>query len=81
MQGPPMDWFRHRDGALWCEDVPLAAVAARVGTPAYVYSARTLAHHVEALRAAFAPADPLICYAVKANGNLAVLRRLLDAGT
>ncbi len=76
-----MDWFRHKAGRLHCEDVPLDAIAERVGTPTYVYSARTIEHHVEALRSAFAAVNPLICYAVKANGNLALLRVMREAGT
>jgi diaminopimelate decarboxylase len=75
-----VDHFHHDDGQLWCEGVPLDALADEVGTPAYVYSAATMRAHVEGLRSAFVGLDPLICYAVKANGNLAVLRVLQDAG-
>ncbi len=75
-----MDSFDHRDGRLWCEQVPLDDLAAEVGTPAYVYSANTMRTHVARLRAAFAGLDPLICYAVKANSNLAVLEVLRRAG-
>lgn len=60
--------------------MPLDALARAVGTPAYVYSSATIRHHVAALREAFAGLEPLICYAVKANGNLAVLRLLADLG-
>jgi diaminopimelate decarboxylase len=75
-----MDHFQHRDGRLWCERVPLADLARRVGTPAYVYSSATVRDHVAGLRRGFAGLDPLICYAVKANGNLALLRLLRDLG-
>lgn len=75
-----MDSFHHKDGGLWCEDVPLSAIAADVGTPAYVYSAATVRGHVAGLRKAFEGLDPLICYAVKANSNLALLKRLKDLG-
>lgn len=75
-----MDRFRHHRDRLWCEEVPLDVLARRVGTPAYVYSAGTVRDHVRRLRAAFADLDPLVCYAVKANGNLAVLRVLLEEG-
>jgi diaminopimelate decarboxylase len=68
-----VDYFLHKDGRLWCEDVPLDRLAEEVGTPAYVYSRRTVAEHVRKLREAFAELDPLVCYALKANGNLAVL--------
>lgn len=76
-----MDFFRHDQGQLWCEGVPLAAIADRVGTPTYVYSASTVRHHLAAIRDAFQAVNPLICYAVKANGNLALLRLLREAGT
>ena len=75
-----MDYFRHRDDRLWCEDVPLDRLAEEVGTPAYVYSKRTILEHVAKLKAAFAPLDPLVCYALKANGNLAVLDLVRRAG-
>jgi diaminopimelate decarboxylase len=75
-----VDHFEHRDGRLWCERVPLDALARAVGTPAYVYSASTMRHHVAGLRQAFTGLDPLICYAVKANANLAVLGLLAAQG-
>ena len=60
--------------------MPLDALARSVGTPAYVYSASTMRHHVAALKQAFVGFDPLICYAVKANSNLAVLKLLAGEG-
>ncbi len=75
-----VDHFDHHDGRLWCEQVPLDELAAEVGTPAFVYSASTMRDHVSRLREAFEGLDPLICYAVKANSNLAVLRLLRKAG-
>ena len=65
---------------MWCEDVALAEVAQAVGTPVYVYSSATLVRHFQVFRDAFAPREPLIAYAVKANGNLSVLRTLAKAG-
>ena len=73
---PPMDDFRSRNGELHCEDVAVSAIAAAVGTPVYVYSKHTLVDHFRRLREAFAAVDPLIRYAVKANGNLAILKTL-----
>ncbi|MFK7884373.1 MAG: diaminopimelate decarboxylase [Phycisphaerales bacterium] len=58
------------------EDVALDAIADGVGTPCFVYSARTMAEHASRFRDAFSPIDPMICYAVKACSNLAILRRL-----
>lgn len=75
-----MDSFEHRDGRLHCEQVPLDALAAEVGTPAFVYSASTIRDHAQRLYEAFAEVDPLICYAAKANSNLAVLGLLAEAG-
>ena len=79
--GAAMDHFCVTDGELYCEDVPLAAIAAEVGTPVYVYSSATMCRHVEALRSALRPlGDPLIAYAVKANPNAAVVATLASAG-
>ena len=76
-----MDHFNLRDGELHCEDVPLAEIAAEVGTPVYVYSTATMCRHVQALRSALEPLpDPLIAYAVKANPNSAVIATLAKAG-
>ena len=75
-----MDSFRYRDGHLYCEDVDLAHVAEELGTPTYVYSAGTILDHYTRLDAALAPLDHLICYAVKANSNRAILKLLADAG-
>jgi diaminopimelate decarboxylase len=73
-------FFHYRDGKLHCEDVDLAGVAEKFGTPLYVYSAGTILDHYTRLDAALAPLDHLICYAVKANSNRAVLKLLADAG-
>lgn len=76
-----MDLFHYtEDGRLHCESVDLASVAARAGTPTYVYSGGTLDLHFDRLRDAFAQLDPLICYSVKCNSNLHVLRRLVARG-
>jgi diaminopimelate decarboxylase len=75
-----MHSFRYRDGHLYCEDVHLARVAEELGTPVYVYSAATILDHYARLDAALAPLDHLICYAVKANSNRAILKLLADAG-
>jgi diaminopimelate decarboxylase len=75
-----MHSFRYRDGDLYCEDVDLARVAEQIGTPTYVYSAGTILDHYARLDAALLPLDHLICYAVKANSNRAILKLLADAG-
>jgi diaminopimelate decarboxylase len=73
-------FFHYRGGRLYCEDVDLARVADKFGTPLYVYSAGTILDHYTRLDAALAPLDHLICYAVKANSNRAILKLLSDAG-
>jgi diaminopimelate decarboxylase len=75
-----MHSFRYRDGHLYCEDVDLLRVAEQLGTPLYVYSAGTILDHYARLGAALAPLNHLICYAVKASSNRAILKLLADAG-
>lgn len=75
-----MNHFDYRDGELHCEDVPLRAIADAVGSPVYVYSSATLERHYRVFKDAFAPADPLVAYAVKANGNIAVIATLAKLG-
>jgi len=72
--------FHYQDRRLFCEEVELARAAERFGTPLYVYSAGTILDHYRRLDVALAGLDHLICYAVKANSNRAILRLLADAG-
>ncbi len=76
-----MDHFHYRDGQLHAEDVPLSAIAEAVGTPTYVYSRATLERHWHAFDQALGEHPHLICYAVKANSNLAVLGLLARLGS
>jgi diaminopimelate decarboxylase len=73
--------FRYIGNKLFCEGVAVEALARRFGTPLYVYSQHTLADHFQKLDRALAPVDPLVCYAVKANSNLSVLRVLANLGS
>jgi len=75
-----MDHFNYRDGVLYAEDVPLSRIAAEHGTPCYVYSKATLARHFRAYTEALGSHSHLVCYAVKANSNLAVLGLLARLG-
>ena len=75
-----MDYFAYTNGDLWCERVRVSELADRFGTPLWVYSQRTVLHHFDQIRQAFAAVDPLICYSMKANGNLSVCRVLTEAG-
>ncbi len=75
-----MDHFTYRDGVLHAEAVPLTAIAEHHGTPCYVYSRATLERHFRAFDQALAGRPHLVCYAVKANSNLAVLDVLARLG-
>lgn len=75
-----MEAFRYRDGGLCCERVPLQRLAREFGTPLYVYSQGHIVGQFAALDAALAGVDHRVCYAMKANSNVAVLRALANAG-
>ena len=75
-----MDHFLYRDGALFAEDVPVADIAAAVGTPFYCYSTATLTRHFRLFDEALSGMDHLVCYAMKAASNQAILRTLAALG-
>ena len=75
-----MDYFTYRDGVLHAEDVALTTIARDVGTPFYCYSAATLRRHAQVFTQALAAVKPMVCFAVKANSNIAVLRLLAQEG-
>jgi diaminopimelate decarboxylase len=75
-----MDHFLYRNGMLHAEDVPLAEIAAEVGTPFYCYSTATLTRHFRLFDEALAGMDHLVCYAMKAASNQAILKTLADLG-
>jgi len=75
-----MHHFQHRGDDLYCEDVPVARIVEAVGTPAYIYSHATLTRHYRMLDEAFQVVPHLICFALKANANLAVLKLFADLG-
>jgi diaminopimelate decarboxylase len=75
-----MDHFAYRNRNLFCEDVSVAAIAEQYGTPVYIYSEATLLRHLKELQTAFAEANPIICYSVKANGNLSIAKLMADHG-
>lgn len=72
--------FQFKSGELTCENVRVADVARRVGTPFYLYSYKTITDHFLKIQKAFARLDPLICFAMKSNGNLAVIKSLVELG-
>lgn len=76
-----MNSFEYRQDELYCEDVPVARLVEEYGTPLWVYSEAKFLHEFRELRAAFAACDPVICYSVKANSNLHILKSLNEAGS
>jgi diaminopimelate decarboxylase len=75
-----MDYFLYKDGVLHAEDVPIAEIAASVGSPFYVYSTATLERHFRLFDEALDGLDHLVCYAMKAASNQAILKTLANAG-
>ena len=75
-----MHHFNYQAGELYCENVPVRKIAAQVGTPFYLYSAATLGHHYRVFEAAFQGFPHIVCFAVKANANLAILSLLARLG-
>ena len=76
-----MHHFRYVRGELFCEELPVSALIKKYGTPLYIYSQQTLTDHFEKLDQALAPLDHLVCFAMKANSNRAVLRTLARLGS
>jgi diaminopimelate decarboxylase len=76
-----MDHFHYRDGQLYCEDTPVTRLAEEYGTPLYVYSQGMFLETLKTLQTAFAEVDPLVCYSVKANSNLGILKVLAEHGS
>ncbi len=72
--------FHFKDGELFCEEVRVSDIAKKEGTPFYLYSYKTLTEHYQKIQEAFASLNPLICFAMKANGNLAVIKALIGQG-
>lgn len=76
-----MDYFNYRDNSLFAEDVAVADIVAEHGSPCYIYSKATFERHWHAFDTAFGQQAHLICYAVKANSNIAVLNVLARLGS
>jgi len=75
-----MHEFKYKNNQLYCEGVKVEELARRFGTPLYIYSYQTLIDHFMKLKTALRQLNPLVCYSVKANSNLAILRALVDKG-
>jgi diaminopimelate decarboxylase len=76
-----MDSFIYKNGELYCEDLPVAGIAQQFGTPVFIYSKAKFLHEFNAIKTSFSVCDPVICYSVKANSNLTVLKTLNTAGS
>jgi len=76
-----MDHFAYRSRSLYCENIPVAQLAERYGTPLYIYSKATLVHHLHQIQEAFKEVEPLICYSVKTNGNVALCNVMAEHGS
>jgi len=76
-----MHFFQYKNNLLYCEDVNLNDLSQEFNTPLYVYSKKTLLRHLNLLQEAFSEVDPLICFSMKANSNLAISKLLIEAGS
>ena len=76
-----MHHFEYRNGEMFAEDVPVKRIAKEVGTPAYVYSLATLKRHFRVFDQAFAKVPHIVCFSVKANSNIALLRTFAKEGS
>lgn len=76
-----MHHFEYRDGVLHAEELSIERLAAEVGTPFYCYSTATLERHFRVFRDAFSDTDSLVCYAIKSNSNIAVIKTLAELGS
>jgi diaminopimelate decarboxylase len=75
-----MHYFNYKGKDFCCEEIKIAALAEKFGTPLYLYSQRTFVEHFQKIKTAFSAINPLICYSVKANSNLAILKKLVGKG-
>ncbi len=73
----PIHDFQYKAGELYCEGVKVSSIVKKTGTPVYIYSHKTLVEHFRKIKEAFKSVDPIICFAMKANSNLAVLKTLV----
>jgi diaminopimelate decarboxylase len=72
--------FQYKNDELYCEDIPVSAIADSVGTPFYLYSHNTLLNHFKVFDSAFSSVEHLVCFSVKANSNIAVLKTFINQG-
>ncbi|MBF0484948.1 MAG: diaminopimelate decarboxylase [Candidatus Omnitrophica bacterium] len=75
-----MHSFKYKNNELFCEGVKVSAIVKKAGTPCYIYSHTTIVEHFRKIKHAFKAVDPVICFSMKANSNLAVLKTLVNEG-
>jgi diaminopimelate decarboxylase len=80
-KGDNMDYFRYQGGQVFVEDVEIQKIAAEVGTPVYIYSKATFLNHLKKIQSAYSEIQTIVCYSVKACGNINILRFMADAGS
>jgi diaminopimelate decarboxylase len=76
-----MDYFSYKNGNLFAEEVAIEQITAEVGTPVYIYSKATFLEHLRRIQRAYSSLDTLVCYSVKACGNINILKFLAEAGS
>ncbi len=76
-----MDYFKYKNGILFAENVDVKRIATEVGTPLYIYSIATFRHHLQSIQDAYSELDTMICYSVKACGNINILKFMAEAGS
>jgi len=76
-----MDYFNHKNGKLFAENVDVEKITAEVGTPVYIYSKATFKEHLQRIQKAYSELDTTICYSVKACGNINILKFMAEAGS
>ena len=75
-----MNYFHYVNNDFWCEEVPIEKIVSEVGTPAYIYSYKTLCNHFNVFNKSFSDLPHIICFAAKANSNIAILRTFSQLG-
>ncbi len=76
-----MDYFSYKNGRLYAEDVPSEKIAQEVGTPVYIYSKATFAHHLQSIQKAYSKIETMVCFSVKACSNINILKFLAKLGS
>jgi diaminopimelate decarboxylase len=76
-----MDYFNYKNGRLFVEEIDIEKIAEEVGTPVYIYSKATFIDHLQKIQKAYSELDTLICYSVKACGNINILKFMAEMGS